>query len=52
MNLENDDLDIILSKVSKSVMEISYLVRNVKDNTRHCSKITNTITINVCLYIM
>lgn len=27
MNLENDDLDIILSKVSKSVMEISYLVR-------------------------
>jgi fructose-1,6-bisphosphatase I len=27
MKLENDDLDTILSKVSKSIMEISYLVR-------------------------
>ena len=27
MNLENDNLDVILSKLSKSIMEISYLIR-------------------------
>ena len=26
MNLENDDLDIIISKITKSIMEISYLI--------------------------